>query len=262
MTGIKIGICLKSLDLPIRRGMEEASRLAVGGVQIDATGDLAPDRLTDTGRREFRNLLRSYSLELTAVYCPLRHGLDTVENLDARLDHIRAVMKLAGDLGPRRVIIEAGQLPDDESETAITFVSALRDLAMYGDRHGVVLALETGLDPGERLAPYLRRFDSGSLAVNYDPGNLLVNGHDPVTSLSALGELVVHVHATDARRSGTSRAGRDVPLGAGDIDWMGMIGGLEGIEYRGWLVVERRSGTHARQEVADGVRFLRRFVGA
>ena len=68
---VKIGICLKSLGLSLRRGLEEVRRLGVGGVEVEAVGDLAPANLSHTGRREFRHLLKSHGLELTALACPL-----------------------------------------------------------------------------------------------------------------------------------------------------------------------------------------------
>src|SRR5438132_2830708 len=113
---MKLGVTLESLDLPVRRGLFEAQRLGLTGVQVDAVGDLAPDRLSDTGRREFRHLLRSHGLELTALGCPLRHGLDTPTNLEPRIDRIRQVMSLSFDLGPRRVIVEPGRVPDDPAD--------------------------------------------------------------------------------------------------------------------------------------------------
>ena len=53
-----IGVRLESLGLPLPPALDEAARLGVGGVQIDAVGDLSPDRLSQTGRRELRHLLR------------------------------------------------------------------------------------------------------------------------------------------------------------------------------------------------------------
>ena len=59
MNRLKIGVRLESLGLPLRRALSEASRLGVAGVQMDAVGDLSPTRLSETGRREFRHLLRA-----------------------------------------------------------------------------------------------------------------------------------------------------------------------------------------------------------
>src|SRR6516162_1063668 len=98
MNRLKIGIRLESLELPLRRALQEAERLGVAGVQVDAAGDLAPNALSQTGRREFRHLLRSHNLELTALGCPLRHGLDTPENQEQRIDYVRKVLSLSFDL--------------------------------------------------------------------------------------------------------------------------------------------------------------------
>src|SRR5262245_26837057 len=115
---MKIGVRLESLGLPLRRALERASSLGVAGVQLGAVGDLAPDSLSQTGRRAFRNLLRSHNLELTALGCPMRRGLDVADKLEARLEHVRKVMSLSAELGPRRVIAEAGRIPDEDKTTA------------------------------------------------------------------------------------------------------------------------------------------------
>ncbi len=261
MSRLKIGVRLESFGLPLRGALQEAERLGVGGVQVDAVGVLSPKTLSQTGRRQFLHLLRTHNLELTALGCPLRHGLDTAENQEGRIDHIRKVMSLSFDLGPRIAIIQAGRVPapDDVSARAAIMAEALTVLGQHGDRSGTVLALETGLESGAALRQYLDRFDTGGLGVNLDPANLLVHDFDPYESARALQGKVVHGHAKDARKSGASRSAQEVPLGAGDIDWMQWLGVLEEIEYRGWLVVERDSGG-SPQEMAAAVGFLRRFV--
>jgi L-ribulose-5-phosphate 3-epimerase len=263
MNRVKIGVRLESFGLPLRRALQEAERLGVGGVQVDAAGDLSPNVLSQTGRREFRHLLRSHNLELTALGCPLRHGLDTPENQDGRIDHVRKAMSLSFDLGPRIAIVQAGRVPaeDEVSPRAALLTESLTILGQHGDRSGTVLALETGLESGAALAKYLDNFDTGGLGVNLDPANLLMREFDPYGSARALQGKVVHCHAKDARKAGTSRAAQEVALGAGDIDWMQFLGVLEEIEYRGWLVVERESGGGGSQEMAAAVAFLRRFIG-
>jgi L-ribulose-5-phosphate 3-epimerase len=262
MNRLKLGICLESLGLPLRQALTEAVRMGATGVQIDATGDLSPNKLSRTGRREFRHLLRSHNLELSAINCPLRRGLDSAEDQQPRIEHVQKVMTLSFDLGPRIVVVQAGRVPDEEEEKAGDIRArllgeSLRALGPYGDRTGVVLALETGLESGAALRDYLNRFDTGSLGVNYDPANLLINGFDPIESLRALLGKVRHAHAKDARITGASRAAREVPLGHGDIDWLRMLGVLEEVEYRGWLAIERETGDDRLGDVTRGVAFLR-----
>ena len=88
MNRLKIGVRLGPLGLPLRRALTEAARLGVAGVQVDAAGDLAPNTLSQSGRRELLHLLRAHNLELSALGCPLRRGLDVAENQQPRLDRV------------------------------------------------------------------------------------------------------------------------------------------------------------------------------
>jgi sugar phosphate isomerase/epimerase len=261
MNRFKIGLRLESLGLPLRKALTEAARLGVSGVQIDAADDLSPNTLTETGRREFRNLLRTYNLELTAVNCPLRRGLDSTEDQQPRLDKIRKVMSLSFDLGPKLTVVQAGQVPDEkEVERERVLRESLTALARHGDRVGVTLALETGLESGETLAAYLKTYDTGSLTANLDPANLLLHGFDVYAGVRALTGRIAQVHAKDGRRATASRAAQEVPLGHGDIDWLRFLETLEEVDYRGWLTVERESGNDRLGDVAAGVSFLRRLT--
>jgi L-ribulose-5-phosphate 3-epimerase len=263
MNRLKVGIRLESLGLPFRRALAEAERLGAAGVQVDAVGDLAPNALSETGRRQFRHLLRSHNLELTALGCPLRRGLDSAENQQPRIEHVQKVLSLSFDLGPRIVIVQAGSVISDVNNPRIhIFRESLHALARYGDRAGATLALETGLEDGATLAAFLDTFDTGALGVNLDPANLLMHGFDPYASTQALGRRIVHSHAKDARQASASRSAQEVPLGHGDIDWMKYLAVLEEIEYRGWLTIERETGENRLADVAAGLSFLRRLTGS
>lgn len=257
---MKLGVRLESLRLALRPGLDEAQRLGASGVQLDAAGDLAPKALSQTGRRELRHLLRARALELASVGCPLRRGLDALENQEGRIDHVKNVMSLAFDLGARVVVVEAGSVHPQGQESSLT--EALRVLSQHGDRVGVALALETGLDAGDHLAQYLAHFDTGSLGVNFDPANLLMRGHDACAGARVLHGRILHAHAKDARRAGASREAQEVPLGHGDVDWLQLLGVLEEVEYRGYLTLERETGENRLADVRAGVGFLRRLLPA
>src|SRR5262249_47655959 len=258
---MKIGVVLESMGVPLRQGLPLAARMGVGGVQVDATGDLSPDRLTETGRRELRNLLRTYNQELTALNCPFRRGLDAAENQQARVDHARKVLSLAFELGPRVAVVQCPTVPgSNEVDRANLMREALTALGRHGDRVGASLALEIGLDPPEAVRDYLATFDVGSLKVNYDPANLLVNGFDPVKGVIPLYRYIAHTHARDARKTTVSRGAQEVPLGSGDVDWLSLMPSLTAIESRGLLTIERDPGTGRLAEIERAVAFLRRMM--
>jgi L-ribulose-5-phosphate 3-epimerase len=272
MNHMHLGVVLESLGKPVRAGLLAAAKLGVQGVQADAAGDLAHEALGTTGRREFRTLLRSFNLELAAVHVPLRHGLDAFTHQQQRLDHIKAAMQLAYDLGARRVVLPLPRLPkaDDkpadeptpflffkEPSKAEVLKDSLASLGSHGDRIGVTVCLEAGLDSGADVAAYLGTFESGSLKVTFDPANFLTNGHDPLTSLMSLAKWVGHVHARDARTGTAASGAKEVAVGAGEVEWLGLMAGLGAVDYRGCVCVER---TGAEEDVPGSVAFLRRFI--
>jgi L-ribulose-5-phosphate 3-epimerase len=258
---LRIGVAVEPMGLPLRQALAEAARLGVGGVELHAVGELAPAQLSQTGRRELRYLLRSHQLEATALRCPLRRGLDVAEGLEERLEYLKQVLSLSFDLGARRVVLAAGQVPEQETDPRASLLrEALQALAAHGDRVGATLALDTGLESGETLARFLARFDTAALGVNFDPANLALHGFDPYASVTALAGRIVHVHAKDIRRATANRLAQEVPLGHGELDWMQLLDLLRDTDYRGWVTVVRDSGARRREDLAIGVGFLRRFL--
>jgi L-ribulose-5-phosphate 3-epimerase len=261
MAHLKIGLCQKSLNMPLRRSLPELRKLGVAGVELEAMGELAPAQLSQTGRRELRHLLRSYDLELAALACPLRRGLSVPENQEARLDYLRQALSLSWDLGAKIVIIHPGPIPTDAKDPRLLLLDdALSALGRHADRIGATLALETGLESGDVLAKFLGRFAVGGLAANLNPGNLLIHGHDPYAAARALRQRIVHAHAKDARLSSASGGAQEVPLGHGDIDWLQMLATLTEIDYRGYLTIERTPGVNALQEAKAAVEFLQGII--
>jgi sugar phosphate isomerase/epimerase len=138
-------------------------------VQADAAGDLSPNALSQTGRREFRHLPRAHNLELTALGYPLRHGPDTAANPEARIEHDRKVMSLSFDLEPRVAIVGAGRVPapDDPGPRAalghgdidaVRFLGVLEGAAYRG---WLTAERKTGEPPPDAMVAavaFLRRF--------------------------------------------------------------------------------------------------------
>lgn len=258
---MKIGVCLDSFALPLRQALQRAATMGVSGVQFSAVGDLTPQRLSETGRRELRTLLRGFNLQLTALTCPLRYGIDTLENHEARVEHIRQTMSLAFDLGPRLVVVALPKILDDAAAPrAVTMRNALLELGRHGDRVGASVALEIGFDSGEKVRDYLNSLESGCLGVHYDPVNLLLHDFDPIQNLLPLCGKILHTQARDARLATVSRTAAEVPVGAGDINWLAYMGTLTALEYEGWVVVKREIGEQRLADVEAGVKFLRRVI--
>ena len=263
MNRVRLGISQEALGLSVREALATVAKVGIPGIQLDAVRELNPTTLGDTARRELRVLIRNANLEATALNCPIRCGLDQPEDQQQRLEHLVAVMQLAADLGPRTVLLPLPELPKaDEASTprAQTLRESLTVLGRAADRLGVVVALEAGFDPVEDVLTYLTGFDCGSLMVNFDPVNFLAHGHKPIAALGAFRERLAHVQARDAHGRNLSGGPKETALGGGDLDWLTFFAVLAGIDYRGFVVVDREQGSNRRRDALAGAEFLKRFL--
>ena len=224
---------------PVRDQIREAAKLGARGVVIDAVGDLAPSRLSETGRRELRFLLRSVELSLVALSLPTRRPFDSIDQLDDRLNRAETAFTLAFELGTTLVLARVGGIPPEADAAAReTFVGAVRELGRRADHRGVRLAIETGPDPGDHLRALLDGLDCPGLAASLDPAALLQNGHEPGSVARALGPWVAHAYASEppaTPRISTLSRGTGLPPGA--VDWEEYLGSLEEVGYRGHLTI-------------------------
>ncbi len=225
---------------PAREQIHEAARLGARGVVFDAIGDLAPQRLSETGRREIRHVLRTVQLALIAIALPTRRPFDTTDQLDDRIRRAETAFTMAYELGTSIVLMHAGTVPpEDELARREVFSSALSDLGNRAEHRGVRLALETGSEPAEALRAFLDSIKLPGLAASIDPATSLQAGVDPVRSVRELAEWTVHAYANNPIRS--SRLAAPNPRGPGfppgALDWEEYLGALEEIGYQGFLTV-------------------------
>ncbi len=239
-----LGVRLDAAD-DLRINIRLAATLGAKGVVLDAAGDLYPDRLSESGRRELRHLLRSVELNLIALHLPTRRPYDTIDDLDDRLRRADRAFALAYELGARLVLVRVGAVPPiEEALRRQVYTDALVSLARAADFRGIRLAIETGLEPGLTLRAFLDTLAHPSLAASIDPAALLTRGYDPVASTRALGPWVAHAYANDAATGG----GISSPgVRAGALDWIEYLGSLEEINYLGYLTAFPAPGQLATQ---------------
>lgn len=258
MTRMKLGIALDCLGLPFRQALLSATREGAAAIQMQVTREIHPQKLSQTGRREVAHHIRSHNLVLGALYCPLNNTLDHAENLEARLLHVCSVIELARDLGSSVVGLVAGQIPEtNDTRDAQRLRESLQVLFAHGDRFGVQVAVETGLESGKVLGDYLKGFDFGSVGVTLDPANLELHQLDAMDALRELQGSIRLVQAREVKRGGISRASREVALGEGSFDWPMFAMMLAQSGYTGPLIVEREEGDNKAQDVLRGLRYLK-----
>ena len=224
----------------IKDQVRQAATLGAKGVVLDAAGDLAPARLSETGRREIRHLLRSVELHPIALHLPTRRAFDTLDDLDGRLARAEAAFTLAYEIGAKLILARVGPVPPDGADDAArrsAFTLALGELGRRADHRGVRLAIETDGPTAEALATSLAALESPGLAAGLDPAALLRLGQDPAIAARMLGDLVAHSYVNDAVSTSRVAHPRGYGFPAGALDLEEYVGALEEIGYRGFLTL-------------------------
>ncbi|MFV1964790.1 MAG: sugar phosphate isomerase/epimerase family protein [Pirellulaceae bacterium] len=258
MPALKIGIQLASLRLPFKKALHTAADLGASAVEIDARGELRPQQMTRSGVRQIRKMMEDRNLTVSAVTFRTRRGYNVTDDLERRVDATKGAMRFAADLDASVVVNRVGRVPDQPTaDDWEPLVEALSDLGAYGQRVGAWLAAETGSEAGVDLARLLDALPAGSVGVNLDPGNLIVNGFSAAEAVAAIGSHVLHVHAKDGLRDLAQGRGVETPLGQGAVDFPEILGALEEHNYRGYYTIVRDAAQNPVQEIGQSVQYLR-----
>jgi sugar phosphate isomerase/epimerase len=260
MAHLRIGLRLECLRLPVRKALRQAAALRVKGVQLDASGDLAPGNLSATGRKELLRLVHSLGLELFAIGFPARSGFTTEQGLDDRVRELKRVLTLSYELQAPIVTGAIGRIPEDPDHPARQLVmETMADIGAHADRVGAVFAAETGSESGAALRRFIDSIHAVGIRAAVDPASLLIKGYDPIQAVRDLNEYVVHALARDAVREGGGGLSREATPGDGALDWNEYLGALEEAGYRGSLTIVRHEAADPVREIARAVSFLQRF---
>lgn len=131
------------------------------------------------------------------------------------------------------------------------FRDRVRLLAEAAAGRGVTLLMETGQETPEQLRAFLEGFDHPALAVNFDPGNMILyDKGKPAEALKILAPWIKHVHIKDAvktQRPGTW--GTEVAWGDGQVGGDNFLTALKKIAFSGALAVERESGDKKFEDI-------------
>lgn len=258
MPALKIGIHLASLKLPLAHALPVAARLGADGVELDGRRGLKSGELTQTALRELRKKLDDYQLKVCAISYRTRRGYNVPQDLDARVAGTKEAMRTAHALGAAVVVNHVGEIPSEpKGPQWDLLVQVLTDLGRYGQHIGAFLTAQTGNVDGADLARLIAALPEASLMVDFDPGQLIVNGFSPLETCEKLARYIVHVHATDGVRDLARGRGLEVALGRGSVDFPSLLGVLAERGYRGYFTIQRDHADTPTEEIGNAVKYLR-----
>ncbi len=170
------------------------------------------------------------------------------------LGDLKRGVDLALELGVDLLRVFSGSARDDVSQEQgeAWILEGLSAGAAYAASRGVILALENhGRFAGrsDQVRAIIEQVGSPALRVNFDTGNFLPVGQDPVEAARELAAWTALVHLKDMRLAGAGEAGHvfEAPdgrkltgsiIGEGLVDLAAVRAVMDGAGYAGWWSLE------------------------
>lgn len=271
----EIGVCGWSID---REDAVSAIRVAGGelGLHVMQLGFFSQQAIDRADAELIGQAAREHGVRIVGTFAGFEHedyasiasiaetgGLTPDEFYHDRVEMIRRVGALSRALECPFVAIHVGTIPDDlSSPTWGTLVARTAEVADLLASSGLRLLLETGREPVAVLLGFIEAVGRENVAVNFDPGNLIVYGvDDPARAVSKLRARIENVHLKDACQStepGVAYGSRAV-LGTGDAQIARVVSKLRVTGYAGPLLIEgggSEGGVDAIREAAGYLRSM------
>lgn len=211
--------------------LKAISTSGFNGVEL-FDGNLLP---MEADMQGFRSALEGNGLELTGVYSG-GHFIyrDAHEDEFARFERSIA---LAAGAGARHYVIGGGSIRSTgrRAEDFKVMAELLDRVASRAKAEGLIPSYHPHLgslaETGEQVNAL---FAESEIALCADVAHLAAGGSDPAAIIRRYSSRLAYVHLKDADLNG----GGFLPLGAGDVDLVGVVEALAAVGYDDWITVE------------------------
>jgi sugar phosphate isomerase/epimerase len=250
----------KLIDVAASTGVKAVQPWCVDEKKWNVVCALDPDRCsTPPQRSAVRKICEKRGLQISAL-CAQLAGPKTLggfgeddAGLPGRIEKTIRALRFGVEIGVPIVTTHIGPVPEDTSAPAYArFLKSIATVMKDAEKHGGILALETGQESAAGLRQFIEDVGSSNLKVNYDPANMLKHG--TVEGVGILAPHIVHTHAKDEHPET-----RKPTVGQGAVPWQDYLAALKTIGYNGWHALEDESGADAVESITIGRKFLEQF---
>jgi sugar phosphate isomerase/epimerase len=216
-------------------------------------GDVAAWNLSPSGRRHLVRFAADLGLRFAALGADLPgFRLTDPSSVDARVERTLKVLELASDINVPIVTASVGALIDPRTdEPSSLALAALGRIGEYADMRGRTYGIRPSYESGNRLVRILDELGCPAIKICLDPAAMVMTGVNPLASFEALADQIALFHARDGTVGTAERAGREVRLGEGEVDLVGVLAMLNAAQYAGAHIIRRTDSQSPVQDIQD-----------
>ena len=230
-------------QMTVKEFLNRARELKVDGVSLETCFLPSTEK---SYLKELKAMLDDYGFERVWAWGhPL--GLERGLNPDA-FNQMKSTMSDAKTIGANvmRVVASSWRFRhENHKEQLERLLVQFKEAARIAEDHGVKLAMENHQDfTAEEIIPLIEGVNSPNFGINFDTGNCMRLGEDPVHSMELLAKYTFAVHLKDLALNPTEAKPTDwfyhscVPVGQGMIDNQKIVNTLAKAGFKGFLAVE------------------------
>jgi len=159
-----------------------------------------------------------------------------------------------------RVTGGVADLKISRSKSFERVIAGYSEVLSYAEERQVYLAFENhvtenGTELGGTLDEYveiIKRINSPFFKANFDTGNAIAAGYNPLDFLKCIYPYLIHLHASDKRKKDHTI------LGEGDVDFPKIFNFLREQRYKGWVSVEY--SLYGFEGLEKSIKYIKNFL--
>jgi sugar phosphate isomerase/epimerase len=117
-------------------------------------------------------------------------------------------------------------------------INALKNIVEYGRKNSVAINLENLSETAEDFEPVINEIPDLGLTLDVGHANLNGSENKSISIIEKFGKLIRHVHLHDNRGGQSKDDDLHLPIGAGTVDFPGIMASLLGSGYDGTMTLE------------------------
>jgi L-ribulose-5-phosphate 3-epimerase len=220
----------------------------------------APELFAKAGITPVSGMFRTVGENYTTLETiRLTGGIVPDATWEQNWSNAQITVKTARKLGLKFVMFHAGFVPHDHNNpTFAKLVDRLRKMVHLFASAGITLGCETGQETGPDLKAFLEYLAEPTIAVNFDPANMILyNNGNPIDALRLIGPHVKSCHLKDGILTKTPGSwGEEAAVGKGQVNWPAFFETMAEINFKGFFCFEREGGNHRLEDIRSGRQFV------